>query len=95
MIVNNNIETKASPKIFIICCLALLVTSMTFAIRAGILNQLGAEFTLNDSQLGWVNSMAFLGFPIALSSNQTIVSDVINKSLDFKLLKHLDFKYAK
>jgi len=66
VIVNNNIETKASPKIFIICCLALLVTSMTFAIRAGILNQLGAEFTLNDSQLGWVNSMAFLGFPIAM-----------------------------
>jgi MFS family permease len=57
---------KASSRIFIICCLALLVTSMTFAIRAGILSQLGQEFALNDSQLGWVNAMAFLGFPVAM-----------------------------
>lgn len=39
---------------------------MTFAIRAGILGQLGAEFGLSDGQLGWVNAMAFLGFPIAM-----------------------------
>ena len=57
---------KASSRIFIICCLALLVTSMTFAIRAGILSQLGQEFALNDGQLGWVNAMAFLGFPVAM-----------------------------
>lgn len=57
---------KASSRIFIICCLALLVTSMTFAIRAGILSQLGQEFALTDSQLGWVNAMAFLGFPVSM-----------------------------
>jgi len=57
---------KNSSRIFIICCLALLVTSMTFAIRAGILSQLGQEFALSDSQLGWVNAMAFLGFPVAM-----------------------------
>jgi MFS family permease len=39
---------------------------MTFAIRAGILNALGTEFALDNAQLGWVNSMAFLGFPIAM-----------------------------
>lgn len=38
---------------------------MTFAIRAGILGQLGIDFGLNDTQLGWVNAMAFLGFPVA------------------------------
>ncbi|MCW8831694.1 MAG: MFS transporter [Colwellia sp.] len=57
---------KTSSRIFIICCLALLVTSMTFAIRAGILSQLGQELALTDSQLGWVNAMAFLGFPVAM-----------------------------
>ena len=66
MTVIKSSSEKASSRIFIICCLALLVTSMTFAIRAGILSQLGQEFALNDSQLGWVNAMAFLGFPVAM-----------------------------
>ncbi|NNU15480.1 MFS transporter [Parvularcula sp. ZS-1/3] len=39
---------------------------MTFAIRAGILSQLSEQFALSDTQLGWVNSMAFLGFPLAM-----------------------------
>ena len=54
-----------SNKLFIACCLSLVVTAMTFAIRAGILSQLGGDFNLTDTQLGWVNSMAFLGFPVA------------------------------
>ncbi len=66
MTVNKTITEKDSSRIFTICCLALLVTSMTFAIRAGILSQLGAEFALSDGQLGWVNAMAFLGFPVAM-----------------------------
>ena len=53
-------------RVFAACCLALVVTSMTFAIRAGILGELGTSFTLSDTQLGWINSMAFLGFPLAM-----------------------------
>jgi len=52
-------------KLFIASCLALTVTAMTFAIRAGILGQLSEDFALSDMQLGWINAMAFLGFPIA------------------------------
>jgi len=52
-------------KLFFACCLALTVTAMTFAIRAGILGQLGQNFGLTDGELGWINAMAFLGFPIA------------------------------
>ena len=52
-------------KLFIASCLALTVTAMTFAIRAGILGQLSLDFELSDTQLGWINAMAFLGFPIA------------------------------
>ncbi len=54
-----------SNKLFIASCLALTVTAMTFAIRAGILGQLGQEFALSDTELGWINSMAFWGFPVA------------------------------
>lgn len=53
-------------KLFLLSCLSLIVTAMTFAIRAGILTQLSDEFALSDTELGWVNSMAFLGFPLAM-----------------------------
>ncbi len=53
-------------KLFFAACVSLIVTAMTFAIRAGILTELSQTFDLTDTQLGWVNSMAFLGFPIAM-----------------------------
>jgi MFS family permease len=53
-------------RLFWLACLSLIVTAMTFAIRAGILTQLSDQFALSDTQLGWVNSMAFLGFPLAM-----------------------------
>jgi len=59
---NTNIDTS---RIFTVSCVALIVTAMTFAIRAGILGQLSADFGLTDTQLGWINAMAFLGFPVA------------------------------
>ncbi|MES2673941.1 MAG: MFS transporter [Pseudomonadota bacterium] len=53
-------------RLFSACCVALIVTAMTFAIRAGILNELSASYNFTDTQLGWINSMAFLGFPVAM-----------------------------
>jgi len=59
-------DTTISKKIlFNASCIALIVTAMTFAIRAGILVELGNDFNLNNTQLGWINSMAFWGFPVA------------------------------
>ena len=52
---------------------------MTFAIRAGILVELGNDFNLNNTQLGWINSMAFWGFPVA-----TILEDFCIIILDQK-----------
>ncbi|MEL6989824.1 MAG: MFS transporter, partial [Bacteroidota bacterium] len=67
-------------------CIALIVTAMTFAIRAGILSQLGTDFGLNDKELGWVNSMAFLGFPIA-----TIVGGLLYNVLGARKLMYAAF----
>lgn len=53
-------------RLFTACCVALIVTAMTFAIRAGILTQLSTDFNLNNAELGWINGMAFLGFPVAM-----------------------------
>jgi MFS family permease len=52
-------------RLFIASCIALVTTSMTFAIRAGMLGELGKQFNLTNAELGWVASMAFLGFPVA------------------------------
>ncbi|MEM9986735.1 MAG: MFS transporter [Bacteroidota bacterium] len=52
-------------RLFLASCVALTVTAMTFAIRAGILTELSEAFGLSDTQLGWINAMGFLGFPVA------------------------------
>ena len=59
---------------------------MTFAIRAGILGQLGEQFGLTSTQLGWVNAMAFLGFPIA-----TMLGGIIYNAIGAKKLVALAF----
>ena len=53
-------------RLFNASCFALITTSMAFGIRAGALTQLGVDFNLDQEHLGYVNQMAFLGFPIAM-----------------------------
>jgi fucose permease len=60
---NENINKSA---LFNGSCFALITTAFTFAIRAGILPQLGEQFGLSGAQLGFINSMWFLGFPISM-----------------------------
>jgi predicted MFS family arabinose efflux permease len=47
-------------------CFALITTAFTFSIRAGILPQVGESFGLSAEQLGFINLMFFLGFPISM-----------------------------
>jgi len=60
---NENINRSA---LFNGSCFALITTAFTFSIRAGILPQLGDQFNLTDTQLGFINSMFFFGFPISM-----------------------------
>lgn len=53
-------------RLFNASCFALITTALSFSIRAGILTQLGTAFSLNSQELGYVNLMAFFGFPIAM-----------------------------
>ena len=79
-------QNQQSNKIFILCCIALTVTSMTFAIRAGILGELGSQYGLSANQLGWVNAMAFLGFPLA-----TMFGGILYNAMGAKKLITLAF----
>lgn len=60
---NENVNKSA---LFNGSCFALITTAFTFSIRAGILPQLGQSFGLTAEQLGFINSMWFLGFPISM-----------------------------
>ena len=60
---NQNVNKSA---LFNGSCFALITTAFTFSIRAGILPQLGETFGLSAEQLGFINSMWFLGFPISM-----------------------------
>ena len=53
-------------QLFVASCLALLVTSLSFGIRAGLLNQWATEFNLSASELGTIAATAFWGFPLAV-----------------------------
>jgi len=53
-------------KLFWASCVALTVTAMTFGIRAGIMNELGTEFSFTNKELGIMAQMAFLGFPLSM-----------------------------
>ena len=47
-------------------CFALITTALSFSIRAGILLPLGQELNLTAEELGYINSMWFLGFPVSM-----------------------------
>jgi MFS family permease len=68
-------------KLFVASCLALLVTSLSFGIRAGILNDQGVKFHLNASELGTIAATAFWGFPLAIIIGGFIVDKIGMKKL--------------
>jgi MFS family permease len=63
--INSNEQINKSA-LFNGSCFALITTAFTFSIRAGVLDLLGKEFGLSAEQLGFINSMWFLGFPISM-----------------------------
>ncbi|RXK60899.1 MFS transporter [Lacibacter luteus] len=77
-------------QLFIGSCLALLVTSLSFGIRAGILGKLGTDFNLNATQLGTIAATAFWGFPLAVIIGGLVV-DVIGmkRLLEMAFFFHL------
>jgi MFS family permease len=80
---NENINRSA---LFNASCFALITTAFTFAIRAGILPQLGQEFGLSAEQLGFINSMWFLGFPISM-----ILGGLLYHSIGPKVIMQVAF----
>ncbi|HXB31045.1 MAG TPA: MFS transporter [Puia sp.] len=77
-------------QLFTASCLALLVTSLSFGIRAGILGKLGTDFNLNASELGTIAATAFWGFPLAVVIGGIIVDIVgMKRLLEMAFIFHL------
>ncbi len=68
-------------QLFVASCLSLLVTSLSFGIRAGILNRLGVDFHLSGSQLASIAATAFWGFPLAVVLGGMVVDVIGMKKL--------------
>src|SRR3954469_6365205 len=77
-------------QLFLASCLALLVTSLSFGIRAGILGQLGEKFHLNASELGTIAATAFWGFPLAVIIGGMVVDIIgMKRLLEMAFIFHL------
>jgi len=73
-------------RLFNASCFALITTAFTFSIRAGILPQLGSAFGLSAEQLGFINSMWFLGFPISM-----IIGGLVYNTVGPKIIMNVAF----
>lgn len=75
------ISSSNAKRLFYGSCFALITTALSFSIRAGILPQLGEELSLSAEQLGFINSMWFLGFPISMVIGGLIYHKVGGKAI--------------
>lgn len=77
-------------KLFISSCTALLVTGLSFGIRAAALGQLGILFHLDARQLALIAGTAFWGFPLAVIAGGFLVDLIgMKKILQLAGLFHL------
>lgn len=74
-------KTYNPSRLFIGCCLALLVTSLTFAIRAKIEGVFGSEYGLTGEEIGWAFGPAFWGFTVAMYLGGLIIDAVKTKNI--------------
>ena len=73
-------------RLFVASCFALITTAFAFGIRAGIMNDLVKDMSLTDTQLGWLNFMGIVGFPVA-----TLVGGPLYNSIGPKKLGWVAF----
>lgn len=68
-------------QLFVASCMALLVTSLSFGIRAGLLDTWKHNFNLSQEEVGFITSTAFWGFPLAIIIGGIVVDIIGMKKL--------------
>ncbi|MGK7395492.1 MAG: MFS transporter [Candidatus Cyclobacteriaceae bacterium M3_2C_046] len=59
-------ENIKKSLLFNASCMALVVTALTFATRAGMIEPWQGEFALSATEVGWIVGTAFWGFTVAM-----------------------------
>lgn len=68
-------------RLFLGSCLALIVTSLSFAVRAQIEGVFGMDYGLTAEEIGWAFGPAFWGFTIAMFAGGLIIDIVKTKKV--------------
>jgi len=74
-------ENVNQKRLFIAACLALLVTAITFAIRAKIEGVFSTDYGLTKEQIGYAFGPAFWGFAVAMFAGGFIIDIVKTKTI--------------
>jgi MFS family permease len=74
-------ESIKKRLLFNASCTALVVTALTFATRAGMIDPWRAEFSLTAEQVGWIVGTAFWGFTLAMILGGPLVDVIGMKSI--------------
>jgi MFS family permease len=75
-----------NQRLFLGSCFALITTALSFSISAGTLKSMGVDLGLDPVQLGYFNSLWFLGFPISM-----IIGGLVYNSLGPKNIMQIAF----
>lgn len=70
-----------ASRLFVASCLALLVTSLTFAIRARIEGVFQSDYGLSAQDVGWAFGPAFWGFTVATFLGGLLIDAVKTRSI--------------
>lgn len=85
----SDISIATRLTLFYASCFAVITNALSFSIRAGILPQLGEELNLSGEELGFINSMWFLGFPISMIIGGLLYNKIGGKIImQFAFLAH-------
>jgi fucose permease len=76
-------ENIKKSLLFNVSCVALVVTALTFATRAGMIEPWRQEFKLTAEQAGWIIGTAFWGFTLAMILGGPLVDLIGMKRIIF------------
>jgi MFS family permease len=70
-----------TSRLFVAACLALLVTSLTFAVRAKITSVFHESFGLSRQEIGWAFGPAFWGFTVAMLLGGLLIDSIKTRNV--------------
>ena len=68
-------------RLFVASCLALLVTSLTFALRAKITSVFHDGYGLTGEEIGWAFGPAFWGFAVAMFVGGVVIDTIKTRNV--------------